>query len=293
MANPLHALEQVNAQKRRILDTLTLPGVRLMPGVRVPAEDMRWPLLSRAGNMDPRFDDYDLMAVDPVKALASGYADPAEALARARAADVQLLASHHPRGPLARSFAGLEDIEAPLLVYPGRSKLDRAGATGIASSEQPFNRMIQVAAKGRPMDDVVETIRHESGHLLDPLLYSGVGPKKIPITSRIAQEVVQEYDPLNWRSTMNYWSNEAEMRATISRLRRMMSQDRLVTTPAQAREMLDAARLSGASGRPSNLEARAAFTAEGLLRNKAAMERLMPWMTGALTVGAMVPAEEE
>jgi hypothetical protein len=262
-------------------------------GVQKVADDLRYPLMSRAGNMDPMFRTGEMYALDPVEALASGYADPDEALRVARQADLQILASHHPRGPLPRYFAGVPDRAVPLYVYPGRSYLGQVGDTGLATTELPFGRQAEVAALNRTPSEITETIRHESGHLLDPLLYQSSGPGVLPIRSRKAQEVARQYDPMGWQAQVRYWANESEIRATLSRLRRLMSQDRLVTTPAQAKEMLDASRLAGTSGQLTNDQARAAFTAEGLLRSKYALERAMPWMTGALSVGAMVPAEEE
>lgn len=281
-------MTQPASLNRVISEALATIGPR---GVQPVPPDLRYPLMSRAGNMDPMFETGEMYALDPVEALASGYADPAEALRVARQADLQILASHHPRGPLTRSFDGLPDRAVPLYIYPRRSFLGRYGDTGLAETELPFGRQVQVAGLRTP-SEITETIRHESGHLLDPLLYQSSGPGTIPIRSRKAMEVARQYDPMGWQAQARYWANESEIRATLSRLRRLMSQDRLVTTPAQAKEMLDASRLEGTSGQLTNDQARAAFTAEGLLRSKYALERAMPWMTGALSVGAMVPAEE-
>ena len=272
---------------RKLADAQLDDLAKRLAGVRRVSDDLKWPLISRAGNLDTVADGGELFALDPVQAVASGYADPAEALSVARKADLQLLDSYHPRGPLPRVFAGLEDREAPLFVYPNRRSLDIGGTTGVASTDQPFSRMAEAAAKGRGLDDIIETIRHESGHLLDPAMYTSSGPGQLAVRSRIARDVAQQYDPLGWKNTERYWANESEMRATVSRLRRLMSQNRLVTTPAQAKEMLEAARLGGRSP-AGNQEARAAFTAEAVLRNKRNMERLMPWMTGALGVGGVM-----
>jgi hypothetical protein len=284
----IRALKSPTAVAQGAIDTAVR---RLGPlSVRPVSDDMRYPLISRAGNTDPVATSGQLYALDPVAAVAGGYADPEWALKVARASGLQMLDASHPRGPAARSFDGLYDREVPLYMYPGRSYLKNPGDTGMASTEPPFWRMAEVAALGRSPDEIMETVRHESAHLLDPLMYGNTRIPAIDIRSRAANKIAQEYDPLGWQDRAAYWSNQAEMHATLSRLRRLTSRDHLVTTPQQAKQMLAAAVPSGSSGSSaalSNDEARAAFTAAGILRSKYALEKLMPWMTGALSAGGV------
>lgn len=80
------------------------------------------------------------------------------------------------------------------------------------------------------------------------------------------------------------------MRATLSRLRRLMSPEKLVTTPQQAEDMLSRviAGQAGEGGAIGDRDLRAGWTAMELLNNRQLMERMMPWMTGALSAGGVM-----
>jgi hypothetical protein len=98
------ALKSPTAVAQGAIDTAVR---RLGPlSVRPVSDDMRYPLISRAGNTDPVATSGQLYALDPVAAVAGGYAAPDWALKVARASGLQMLDASHPRGSVGRRRCG-------------------------------------------------------------------------------------------------------------------------------------------------------------------------------------------
>ena len=277
---------------RRIRRLLAADVAAAVPGLRAVPEDLKWPLISRAGNLDQVSGANELYAMLPAEVVASGYADPAEAMRVARQAGLQVLDAAPPRGELPRDFPGLELAEVPAFFYPDRAGIRDALNMGVASVDPLApspGRQIEVALKGRTLDDVAETVRHEALHLLDPGVYRTTRATPGKWLSKEARDFIRGYAPFDWEDITKYWGNQDEINATLSRIRRLRSPEVLVTTPEQAREMLDATiqRTKG-SGQFTQQDIRDGWTARAVLNSKANLERLMPWMTGALSAGGVM-----
>lgn len=282
---PAKSASAVNAIRK----LLAADVAAAVPGLRAVDESLKWPLISRAGNLNQLSGKNELYAMLPAEVVASGYADPERALAVARKAGQQLLGTPPRWGPI-RDFEGLGALEVPAFLYPNKVQF-RPGEVGRAAVDLLGivpGRQAMVAMGGRSLDDVSETVRHEAGHLIDPLMYR-TSPIQVLGGSGVASDFLRGQIP-SWRESARYWGNEAEMRATLSRLRRLMSPEQLVTTPQQAEDMLSRA-IAGQTGQGGSIgdrDLRAGWTAMELLNNKPLLDRMMPWMTGALSAGGVM-----
>jgi len=284
MGGPLQAANKI----RRLLGSDVAAAV---PGLRAVDESLKWPLISRAGNLNQASGANELYAMLPAEVVASGYADPAEALRVASRSGLQVLGAAPPRGDVPRDFPGLDLAEVPAFLYPGRTGIqdgNNLGLAGVDMLTQSPGRQIEVALKGRTLDDAVETVRHEALHLLDPGVYRSNRLSPGKFLSNEAKNFIRGYAPFDWEDLTKYWGNQDEINATLSRIRRLRSQQELVTTPDQAREMLDRViQSTGASGKYTQQDIRDGWTARAVLNSKQHLERLMPWMTGALSAGGV------
>lgn len=284
MGGPFDAASKI----RRLLGSDVAAAV---PGLRKVDDALKWPLISRAGNLDQVSDANELFAMLPAKVVASGYADPQEALRVASQAGLQVLGAAPLRASLPRDFPGLDLAEVPAFFYPGRFGIQDGNNVGLASVD-PLTpapgRQIEVALKGRTLDDAAETVRHEALHLLDPGVYRSTRVAPGKFLSKEAKDFIRGYAPFDWEEITRYWGNQDEINATLSRIRRLRSQEELVTTPEQAREMLDRViQSTGAHGKYTQQDIRDGWTARAVLNSKQNLERLMPWMTGALSAGGV------
>jgi hypothetical protein len=284
MADPGKAVANI----RKLMGAAVAAAV---PGLRKVDDALKWPLISRAGNLDQVSGKNELYAMLPAEVVASGYADPAEAMRVARQAGLQVLGAAPPRGEFPRDFPGLDLAEVPAFFYPGRAGIQDGSNLGLASVD-PLTpapgRQIEVALKGRTLDDAAETVRHEALHLLDPGVYRSTRAAPGRFLSNEAKDFIRGYAPFDWEDITKYWGNQDEINATLSRIRRLRSQEELVTTPQQAREMLDRViQSTKGSGRYTQQDIRDGWTARAVLNSKQNMERLIPWMTGALSAGGV------
>lgn len=266
---------------------------RPIQGLRTVVGDPETFLVARAGNLDPVGARHHVVAARPTLAVASGYADPERALAIARKADLQILDdSPVPGYGLPRDFPGLERDEYPLRLYEDQEFLrPRDRTVGLATADlfsPGIGRQAEVSVLGRSGEDVAETVRHELGHLLDPLLYEPGRFPSVKFLSTDGTNYIKKVLPDQWQSARRYWSNVAETRATLSRIRRLISEDFLPTDSKGARSMLQAV-----VDENEDSKAREIWTALSLLNSKRNFSDFLPWMTGALGVGGVMAGSEE
>jgi len=266
---------------RRIaaLTGLAPRAVRPVAGDALTIMQKRMPRLPKAQATD------DIMALDPLLAVLSGYGERAdEALARARLfqQDPSLQFLDDGRW-YANRAAGVTGREMPLLSYPGSVIPGTKGGVEGFFRTVPSGPLasVQVAMGGQNVRDI---LLEESRHAIDRQLVRTGRPSPFKAPEAFAS-LLSHASPDRARQYMNYYSVPGEMRATLSGM--LAEHPEFVSTTQQATDLLEGMRAVGT--------VRERATAEGILNSRGLRNEYIPYLLRALSVGGVAPMlmEEE